>query len=95
MAYHALFYLYGEFAKSFLFYLTKQLLALPFNSDFTLLPNADAPPPRPHKNIIFYQKDVCDKEALREIFKDNNIDGVIHFAGFKAVGESVSKPLKY
>ena len=47
------------------------------------------------KKIIFYQNDVCDKEALRKIFKENKIDSVIHFAGYKAVGESVSKPLKY
>ena len=47
------------------------------------------------KDIKFYQNDVCDKEALRKIFKENNIDGVIHFAGFKAVGESVAKPLIY
>ena len=47
------------------------------------------------KEIIFYEKDVCDKEALKEIFKKHKIDGVIHFAGFKAVGESVLKPLKY
>ena len=47
------------------------------------------------KDIKFYQNDVCDKEALRKIFKENNIDGVIHFAGFKAVGESVAKPLMY
>ena len=47
------------------------------------------------KEIAFYQDDVCDKEALRKIFKENNIDAVIHFAGFKAVGESVLKPLKY
>ena len=47
------------------------------------------------KDIKYYQNDVCDKEALRKIFKENKIDAVIHFAGFKAVGESVSKPLKY
>ena len=47
------------------------------------------------KDIKYYQNDVCDKEALRKIFKENKIDGVIHFAGFKAVGESVAKPLMY
>ncbi len=47
------------------------------------------------KNIIFYQNDVCDKKALQRIFNENKIDGVIHFAGYKAVGESVLKPLKY
>ena len=43
----------------------------------------------------FYEGDVCDKELLTSIFKDNKIDSVIHFAGYKAVGESVSKPLMY
>ena len=47
------------------------------------------------KDIIFYQDDVCNKEALRKIFSEHKIDSVIHFAGFKAVGESVSLPLKY
>ena len=47
------------------------------------------------KDIKFYQEDVCDKDALRKIFKENKIDSVIHFAGFKAVGESVKLPLKY
>lgn len=44
---------------------------------------------------IFYQIDVTDDEKLEEIFRDNEIDGVIHFAGLKAVGESVAKPLEY
>ena len=43
----------------------------------------------------FYEGDCCDKEILRKIFKENEIDSVIHFAGFKAVGESVQVPLKY
>ncbi len=43
----------------------------------------------------FYEEDICDKEALRHIFMDNEIDSVIHFAGLKAVGESVAIPLKY
>ena len=47
------------------------------------------------KNIKFYQDDVCNKEALRRVFKENDIDAVIHFAGYKAVGESVAKPLMY
>ena len=47
------------------------------------------------KSIKFYEKDVCDKEALDKIFSENNIDCVIHFAGFKAVGESVAKPIEY
>jgi len=47
------------------------------------------------KKIPFYEVDVCDKEATRIIFEENKIDAVIHFAGYKAVGESVSKPLAY
>ena len=47
------------------------------------------------KKIKFYQVDLCNKMELEQIFKENKIDSVIHFAGFKAVGESVSKPLKY
>ncbi len=48
-----------------------------------------------HKNVKFYEDDVCDKDALRKIFNENKIDMVIHFAGFKAVGESVLNPMKY
>ena len=48
-----------------------------------------------NKDFSFYQGDVCDKLLLKEIFKDNKIDAVIHFAGYKAVGESVQKPLMY
>ena len=47
------------------------------------------------KNVKFYQDDVCSRDALRKIFRENSIDGVIHFAGYKAVGESVEKPLMY
>ena len=47
------------------------------------------------KDIIFYEGDVRDKELLTHIFSDNNIDAVIHFAGLKAVGESVQKPVEY
>lgn len=47
------------------------------------------------KDFTFYEGDVCDKEILKEIFSSNKIDAVIHFAGYKAVGESVSEPLKY
>ena len=47
------------------------------------------------KEFTFYEGDVCDKELLREIFKNEKIDAVIHFAGLKAVGESVKIPLKY
>ncbi len=44
---------------------------------------------------VFYQIDVTDQAKVEDIFKEHKIDGVIHFAGFKAVGESVSKPLDY
>ncbi len=47
------------------------------------------------KEVKFYKEDVCDKSALEKIFKENKIDGVIHFAGYKAVGESCKKPLMY
>ncbi|MBQ2390407.1 MAG: UDP-glucose 4-epimerase GalE [Clostridia bacterium] len=43
----------------------------------------------------FYKTDMRDKEGLRKIFTDHKIDAVIHFAGLKAVGESVEKPLEY
>ena len=43
----------------------------------------------------FYKEDVRDKEALRRIFSENNIEAVIHFAGLKAVGESVRMPIEY
>ena len=45
--------------------------------------------------IPFYEVDVRDKEALSKVFDENKFDAVIHFAGLKAVGESVSKPLEY
>ena len=47
------------------------------------------------KEVKFYKGDVQDKTLLRQIFKENKIDSVIHFAGLKAVGESVEKPLEY
>ena len=47
------------------------------------------------KEINFYELDVCDREALKRVFNKEKIDAVIHFAGYKAVGESVSKPLMY
>ena len=43
----------------------------------------------------FYEVDVLDKEALDKVFAENNIEAVINFAGYKAVGESVQKPLEY
>ncbi len=47
------------------------------------------------KELIFYQVDLLDKEALTQVFQKEKIDAVIHFAGLKAVGESVVKPLEY
>lgn len=47
------------------------------------------------KNIPFVQADVRDRAAMEAVFADNAIDAVIHFAGLKAVGESVAKPLEY
>lgn len=47
------------------------------------------------KKVTFYENDMLDKEALEKIFSVENIDAVIHFAGLKAVGESVVKPLEY
>jgi len=47
------------------------------------------------KELTFYEEDLLNKKALDKIFSSHNIDSVIHFAGYKAVGESVSKPLKY
>ncbi|KAJ1443811.1 UDP-galactose 4-epimerase [Ochromonadaceae sp. CCMP2298] len=47
------------------------------------------------KKVIFYEIDLVDKEATEEIFKNHTIDSVIHFAGYKAVGESVAKPMMY
>ena len=47
------------------------------------------------KPVKFYEEDVRDKDALRKIFTENDIEAVIHFAGLKAVGESVAKPMKY
>lgn len=47
------------------------------------------------KNFKFYELDCLDKKALEKIFKENNVEAVINFAGLKAVGESVKKPLEY
>ena len=47
------------------------------------------------KKIKFYNADMRDRDAMEKIFSENEIDSVIHFAGLKAVGESVSKPLEY
>ena len=47
------------------------------------------------KDFKFYEVDLLDEEKLENVFKENNIEAVIHFAGLKAVGESVKKPLEY
>ena len=47
------------------------------------------------KKLTFYKVDILDREALVDVFEKESIDSVIHFAGLKAVGESVSKPLEY
>ena len=47
------------------------------------------------KKINFYAVDIADREGLNDIFEKESIDSVIHFAGLKAVGESVAKPLEY
>ncbi len=47
------------------------------------------------KQIKFYENDVRDMAALEKIFSENDIEAVIHFAGLKAVGESVAKPIEY
>ena len=47
------------------------------------------------KRPKFYEADLCDLAASEQVFKENKFDSVIHFAGLKAVGESVAKPLEY
>ena len=47
------------------------------------------------KDVTFYKTDLLDKAAMEEIFSKETVDAVIHFAGLKAVGESVAKPLEY
>lgn len=47
------------------------------------------------KNFRSFELDVCDRKALNKVFDDEKPDGVIHFAGFKAVGESVLNPIMY
>jgi len=48
-----------------------------------------------NKTLTFCQQDICDGPALEKIFEDHAIDAVIHFAGLKSVGESVSQPGRY
>jgi UDP-glucose 4-epimerase len=47
------------------------------------------------RRLIFHKADLLDKAALDEVFKKSQVDAVIHFAGLKAVGESVAMPLQY
>jgi UDP-glucose 4-epimerase len=47
------------------------------------------------KEVKFYEADILDRKALNEIFEKEQIESVIHFAGYKAVGESVQKPIEY
>ena len=47
------------------------------------------------KDLAFYKADLRDREAVRRIFEEHQIDAAIHFAGLKAVGESVHKPMEY
>ena len=47
------------------------------------------------KSVTFYRTDMLDLPGMEQIFSDHSIDAVIHFAGLKAVGESVAKPLEY
>lgn len=47
------------------------------------------------KEFKFYEVDLLDEEKLEKVFKENNVESVIHFAGLKAVGESVEKPITY
>ncbi|MBQ3145170.1 MAG: UDP-glucose 4-epimerase GalE [Clostridia bacterium] len=47
------------------------------------------------KDFEFYEVDILDEEKLEKVFIENNIESVIHFAGLKAVGESVEKPIEY
>ncbi|HIS39023.1 MAG TPA: UDP-glucose 4-epimerase GalE [Candidatus Onthousia faecavium] len=62
------------------------------NSNFKVLDNIKT---ITSKEFKFYEGDVKDKALLEKIFKENKIDAVIHFAAYKAVGESVTKPLMY
>jgi len=51
--------------------------------------------PEDSPQLRFYEASILDREALQSILSENGIDAIIHFAGFKAVGESVAKPLEY
>ena len=47
------------------------------------------------KKVTFYEADILDRDKLNEIFSKEKFDACIHFAGLKAVGESVEKPWEY
>src|SRR6266852_2204019 len=47
------------------------------------------------KKPAFHHLDLCDKDSVAGFFNENKIDATVHFAAFKAVGESVEEPLKY
>lgn len=47
------------------------------------------------KKVNVYNLNILDKDGLSQVFKDHKIDSVIHFAGLKAVGESVENPIEY
>ena len=47
------------------------------------------------KDLTFYLADICDRDMMNKIFDQEHVDAVIHFAGLKAVGESVAKPIEY
>ncbi len=47
------------------------------------------------KKVVFYEADILDRKKMNSIFDENDIEAVIHFAGLKAVGESVAKPIEY
>ena len=47
------------------------------------------------RSLVIYEADICNREAMQKIFNSHSIDAVIHFAGLKAVGESVEKPMEY
>ena len=48
-----------------------------------------------NKDFKFYEADLLDRPKVEQIFEENKIDAVIHFAGLKAVGESVAMPMEY
>ncbi len=63
-----------------------------FNSKVTVLDDIEA---ITGVKPVFYEVDLLDKNKVDEVFRSGNYDAVMHFAGLKAVGESVEKPLKY